>query len=43
MIISWWEGNATSNEPVLTISSYNGATFGPLLRLAANGTIGQEG
>lgn len=43
VIISWWERNATSNEPVLRLSTDDGATFGPLLRLAANGTIGGEG
>src|SRR5215212_7188566 len=38
--VSWWERNATSNEPVLKISNDNGETFGPILKLAANGTIG---
>jgi hypothetical protein len=41
VIVTWWERNATSNEPVLRISSDNGQTFGSLLRLATNGTIGQ--
>lgn len=36
---TWWERNATSNEPVIRISTDNGQTFGPLLKLAANGTI----
>ena len=35
--ITWWERNATSNEPVMRTS---GKTFSPILRLAANGTIG---
>ena len=26
--VSWWERNATSNEPVLTVSNDNGKTFG---------------
>jgi len=43
VIVTWWERNATSNEPVLRISTDNGETFGSLLRLAANGTIGGEG
>jgi len=43
VIVTWWERNATSNEPVLKISTDNGETFGSLLRLAANGTIGGEG
>jgi hypothetical protein len=41
VIITWWERNATSNEPVMKVSTDNGATFGPLLKLAANGTIGE--
>jgi hypothetical protein len=41
VIITWWEQNETSNEPVVRMSSDNGATFGPLLILATNGTIGQ--
>ena len=41
VIVTWWERNATSEEPVARISSDNGASFGPLLRLATNGTIGQ--
>jgi hypothetical protein len=42
VIITWWERNATSNDPVTRISNDNGATFGPLLKLATNGTIGQS-
>lgn len=40
VIITWWERNQTSNEPVVRISSDNGTTFGPLLKLATNGPIG---
>jgi len=40
VIITWWERNATSNEPVVRMSTDDGATFGPLLELAAKGTIG---
>jgi hypothetical protein len=32
--------NQTSNEPVLKMSSDGGKTFGPLIKLANNGTIG---
>lgn len=39
VIVTWWERNATSNEPVVTISTDNGATFTPIMKLAANGTI----
>ena len=41
VIVTWWERNQTAEEPVARISSDSGATFGPLLRLVANGTIGQ--
>ena len=41
VIITWWEHNASSEEPVVRVSTDNGATFGPILRLASNGTIGQ--
>jgi hypothetical protein len=41
VIITWWERNATSNEPVMKVSTDNGETFGPLLKLANNGTIGE--
>src|SRR5215212_7164978 len=38
--VTWWERNQTSEEPLLRTSNNNGGTFGPLLRLASNGTIG---
>src|SRR5919199_3985323 len=41
--VSWWERNQTSNEPVMRISDDNGKSFGPVLHLAANGTIGSSG
>jgi hypothetical protein len=31
----------TDDTPVMRVSNDNGATFGPLLTLAANGTIGE--
>jgi hypothetical protein len=40
VIVTWWERNATSNEPVVTFSTDNGTTFAPVMKLAANGTIG---
>ena len=40
VIVTWWERNQTAEEPVVRISTDNGETFGSLLRLAANGTIG---
>ena len=33
VIVTWWERNATSNEPVLRLSTDNGQTFGSLLKL----------
>lgn len=41
VMVTWWERNSTSNEPVAKISTDNGQTFGPVLRLATNGTIGE--
>jgi hypothetical protein len=40
VVVSWWETNQTSTTPVMRVSNDNGATFGPKLRLAPNGTIG---
>jgi hypothetical protein len=39
VVVTWWERNATSNEPVVTISTDNGTTFAPIMKLASNGTI----
>jgi hypothetical protein len=38
--VSWWEQNATSNEPVMRLSTDNGKTFGDIIHLSANGKIG---
>jgi hypothetical protein len=43
VFVTWWERNQTTNEPVLKISNDNGKTFGPILKLSANGTIGSSG
>jgi hypothetical protein len=40
VIVTWWERNSTSNEPVIAISTDTGTTFGSIMKLAANGTIG---
>jgi hypothetical protein len=40
VLVSWWERNATSNEPVARISNDNGQTSGSMLKLVTNGTIG---
>ena len=41
VVVTWWESNQTSDAPVMRVSTDNGATFEPLLVLAANGTIGE--
>ena len=33
--VSWWERNATSNEPLLRISTDNDKTFGQMIMLSA--------
>ena len=43
VFVTWWERNATSNEPLLRTSTNNGATFGPIMKLGVNGTIGISG
>ena len=46
VVVTWWESNQTNETPVMRVSNDNGATFGPVLSLAINGTIGaseQEG
>ena len=40
VVVTWWEQNQTSNEPAARISTDNGLTFGPILKLGMNGTIG---
>ena len=37
--VTWWEKNQTANIPVMKISTDNGKSFGPMLKLASNGTI----
>ena len=39
VLVTWWETNQTSDTPVARISTDGGETFGPVLRLGANGTI----
>jgi hypothetical protein len=40
--MTWWETSKDGiREPVMRVSNDNGATFEPLLRLTANGTIGE--
>jgi hypothetical protein len=42
LVVTWWETNQTDEIPVMRVSDDNGETFGPILRLATNGTIGEE-
>jgi hypothetical protein len=42
VFVTWWERNQTSNEPAVRVSTDNGQTFGPVLKLATNGTIGES-
>lgn len=41
VVVTWWETNQTDDTPVMRVSTDNGATFGPLLALATNGTLGE--
>jgi hypothetical protein len=40
VVVSWWETNQTSDTPVARVSNDGGETFGPLLMLGSNGTLG---
>jgi hypothetical protein len=42
VVVTWWETNQTDDTPVMRVSEDNGETFGPLLRLATNGTLDVE-
>lgn len=39
VVVTWWEANQTSIEPVMRVSNDGGATFGPIVKLAVNGTL----
>ena len=39
VVVTWWETTETSDTPVMKVSNDFGKTFGPLLKLADNGTI----
>ncbi|MGH9988591.1 MAG: hypothetical protein ACRD8W_32060 [Nitrososphaeraceae archaeon] len=41
VVVTWWETNATDDTPVMRVSTDNGASFGPILMLATNGTLGE--
>jgi hypothetical protein len=42
VVVTWWETNQTADTPVMRASNDNGQTFGPMLMLATNGTIGES-
>jgi hypothetical protein len=42
VLVTWWETNQTNDTPVARISTDGGETFGPVLRLATNGTISSD-
>ena len=42
VVVTWWETNQTDEIPVTRASNDNGETFRPILKLASNGTIGEE-
>ena len=42
VVVTWWETNQIDEIPVMRVSDDNGETFGPILRLATNGTIREE-
>jgi hypothetical protein len=41
VVVTWWETNQISDTPVMRVSNDNGETFGPQLKLANNGTLGE--
>jgi hypothetical protein len=41
--VTWWETNQTDDTPVMRVSNDNGTTFGPMLKLATNGSISGDG
>jgi hypothetical protein len=43
VIVTWWEINQTSTEPVMRVSTDNGTTFEPIQMLGVNGTISISG
>jgi hypothetical protein len=43
VIVTWWEINQTSAEPVMRVSTDNGTTFEPIQMLGVNGTIRTSG
>jgi hypothetical protein len=42
VVVTWWERNNTAEEPVMRISNDRGETFGSLIQLAQNETLGSS-
>jgi hypothetical protein len=40
VFVTWWETMNGKDVPMLRVSTDNGKTFGPILNLSTNGTIG---
>jgi hypothetical protein len=43
VFVTWWETMNGKDVPMLRVSTDNGKTFGALLNLSTNGTIGSSG
>jgi hypothetical protein len=43
VFVTWWQTMNGKDVPMLRISTDNGKTFGPILNLSTNGTIGSVG
>jgi hypothetical protein len=43
VFVTWWETMNGKDVPMLRVSTDNGKTFGPILNLSTNGTIGSGG
>jgi hypothetical protein len=41
VVVTWWQLNATTDEPVAKISADNGQTFESVSTLTPNGTINE--
>jgi hypothetical protein len=43
VFVTWWETMKGKDVPMLRVSTDNGKTFGSILNLSTNGTIGSSG
>jgi hypothetical protein len=42
VVVTWWKTNQTGDISTARVSNDGGQTFGPLLMLGTNGTIGSS-